>query len=185
MLNFGGVPSCWFLPWPQGATCRYAHSASELRRAPDLQKTFRTTQWGERQCGQLRWNFRWNLWTSPIFSKKNGMTKTIWKLNLDKEEGTHIILWMRCWWDAIHLDALIEHCHDCISLSPWGSCAKHMLKGTVLQAEKQRLAICSSYCWWFRNPAVTTWECAKTIVNSGINYQPQLVSFRISGCHQQ
>ena len=55
-------------------------------------------------------------------------------------------------WDAIHLDALIEHCHDCISPSPWGSCAKRMLKGTVLQAEKQRLAICSSYCWWFRNP---------------------------------
>ena len=32
----------------------------------------------------------------------------------------------------------------------------------------------SWYCWWFRNPAITTWD-AKSLVNTGINYQPQLV----------
>ena len=32
-----------------------------------------------------------------------------------------------------------------------------------------------SYCWWFRNPAITTWDANKPVVNDGINYQPQLV----------
>ena len=34
------------------------------------------------------------------------------------------------------------------------------------------------YCWWFRNPAITTWD-VYNLVNHGITYQPQLVS-RIS-----
>ena len=33
-------------------------------------------------------------------------------------------------------------------------------------------------CWWFRNPAITTWHALNN-VNNGTNYQPQLVS-RIS-----
>ena len=36
------------------------------------------------KCGLLRWNFRWNFvnFRTPRFSsKKNGMTKDIWKLN--------------------------------------------------------------------------------------------------------
>ena len=37
-------------------------------------------------------------------------------------------------------------------------------------------------CWWFRNPAITSWDCAKTLVNNGINYQPQLVKVFL---HQQ
>ena len=28
-----------------------------------------------------------------------------------------------------------------------------------------------SYCWWFRNPAITTWD-VPNLVNNGINYQP-------------
>ena len=30
------------------------------------------------------------------------------------------------------------------------------------------------YCWWFRNPAITTWD-VENPANNGINYQPQLV----------
>ena len=32
-----------------------------------------------------------------------------------------------------------------------------------------------AYCWRFRNPAITTWDGAKSRANHGINYQPQLV----------
>ena len=33
------------------------------------------------------------------------------------------------------------------------------------------------YCWWFRNPAITTWDVKKhkKPVNTWVNYQPQLV----------
>ena len=43
------------------------------------------------------------------------------------------------------------------------------------------------YCWWFRNPAITTFGMYKTPRKWwDFIYQPQLVSFRrISGCHQQ
>ena len=26
------------------------------------------------------------------------------------------------------------------------------------------------HCWWFRNPAITTWDVKKNVVNNGINY---------------
>ena len=29
------------------------------------------------------------------------------------------------------------------------------------------------YCWWFRNPQQPPFGCKRTLVNNGINYQPQ------------
>ena len=41
-----------------------------------------------------------------------------------------------------------------------------------------------TYCWWFRNPAITTWDDAKNLVYNGKNYQPPLVTTRFLN-HQQ
>ena len=52
-------------------------------------------------------------------------------------------------------------------MGPWDSwdAASH------LPSQRER-----SYCWWFRNPIPNhRLDGAKTLVNNGINYQPQLV----------
>ena len=80
--------------------------------------------------------------------------KPFWNLNRIKRVQILFYGWhmMRCNSFRCHFWLIIVMTASHQSFS-WGSCAKRMLKGTVLQAEKERLAICGSYSWWFRNPA--------------------------------
>ena len=62
------------------------------------------------------------------------------------------------------------------------SCSWHYLlpaTPAVVSQEKshffQSLGSIRPYCWWFRNPKQPPFGWCKNLVNSGINYQPQLV----------
>ena len=55
---------------------------------------------------------------------------------------------------------------------PWRSFLRCGSKSNLVTSQRESF---KRYCWWFRNPAITTWDGAKTSVNNGINYQPQPV----------
>ena len=53
------------------------------------------------------------------------------------------------------------------------------LGGSRLGTVKGYQLLVAWYSWWFRSPAIATWDGAKNLANHRRNYQPQLVS-RIS-----
>ena len=46
--------------------------------------------------------------------------------------------------------------------------------GSLLTLHKEK-----TYCWWFRNPQQPPFGCKRTLVDNGINYQPQLLQVLI------
>ena len=93
---------------------------------------------------------------------------------------------------------------SCINLSTWGwsffgvswslqkyffmeaKCMSYIGGGPKISITKssQHWPQHVRYCWWFRNPAITTWDCAKTLQIMEKNYQPPLVTTRFLN-HQQ
>ena len=59
----------------------------------------------------------------------------------------------------------------------WSSTDHHWIESPPMISQFQFHRICSpqKYCWWFRNPKANHRLDAWNPVNTGINYQPQLV----------
>ncbi len=93
-----------------------------------------------------------------------------------RSNWSHVLKFMSCTTSSIEFHVIF--CVFCSEMTPFIISQFDAWWITVWRATKSRwsasvtFAIC--YGWWFRNPAITTWD-VQHLVNSGINYQPQLV----------
>ena len=133
--------------------------------------------WEKQSSFRSSWSF---LWEDPNFKNKNGIQT--WFFCLDRaeprRETKHLAVFLRsgnCWlWaGSFHflLGLNLEISNNNIS---WGTFFWSFVTVSP-EIVKSAFDTCWYYCWWFRNPA-NHLGCRTPPVNTGINYQPELVS---------